>query len=245
VLSGLATTGSCVLCRGPAGHAVPVCQGCDASLRRSATAVERSLLFAGVDSCAAACEYTGAGRDLVRSLKFGRRLVLAEVAADLIAGSGALRIRDGGQELPVVVPVPADPWRRLVRGFDSADLIAAALGRRLGLPVARLLRRRHSRRQVGRGRTDRIADPPRVTIRPQRGRWRDLAGFGPVPDGGSVPGACVLVDDVITTGATIGACAHALRLAGVERVDAVAFAARPEPGAGRDHHFRTNSVRSL
>jgi predicted amidophosphoribosyltransferase len=74
------------------------------------------------------------------------------------------------------------------------------------LPLADCLRRSGGRRQVGRRRADRLADPPRVRT----------AGKGPA--------AALLVDDVWTTGATLAACAAALREAGTNRVIALALA---------------------
>jgi predicted amidophosphoribosyltransferase len=145
--------------------------------------------------------YEGAARGLVVALKFGGRLGLAEEAAAAIAGRAPPGLLEGA-----IVPVPPAPRRRRKRGFDAAEAIARALAGRTGLPLARCLAREQSRRQVGRPRSERLADPPRVRVAT------------------SAPRIAVLVDDVTTTGATLGACARALRSDGASRVAAVTFA---------------------
>jgi predicted amidophosphoribosyltransferase len=120
--------------------------------------------------------------------------------APLVAGPVAL------------IPVPPAPWRRRARGFDPAEEIAMALGKATGLEVVRCLRRRSGRRQVGRTRGDRLADPPRVRL------------------ASSPPAAAVLVDDVFTTGATLAACARTL---GASALGAVVFARALSPGCTR------------
>lgn len=160
----------------------------------------------GVDLLIAAAAFDGSARDLVHGLKFGRRLRLAAGGADRIARAGGDLL--GG----VVVPVPASPWRRRWRGFDPAEELALALARRTGLEYSDCLRRRHGPRQVGRSRAERLGDPPRVRAR------------------GAVPTEALLVDDVCTTGATLAACAVALRSAGCERVVAAVVARAEPPG---------------
>ena len=154
----------------------------------------------GVDAAGAATAYEGAARHLVAALKFGRRLALAQAAADAIASS-----MPGSRPGSVLVPVPPDPLRHRLRGFDAAHELAKALGRRLGHPVLPSLQRSHSRRQVGRPRADRLTGPA----------VKALAEAPPV---------ATLVDDVITTGSTLAACAAALRAGGSEEVLALAFA---------------------
>jgi predicted amidophosphoribosyltransferase len=110
-----------------------------------------------------------------------------------------------------LVPVPADPLRARRRGVDHAARLAAQLAPRAGLPVARVLARPArlaAPRQAGRSRRQRLGAD--VAVAPRRG--------------GAVPSSVVLVDDVHTTGATLHACAAALKAAGAERVLAVTYA---------------------
>ena len=155
----------------------------------------------GIDLAVAASPFDGPARRLVHGLKFARRLSLAGVAA-----TAMLRALPPHELADAVVPVPAGPWRWRWRGFDPAEEIAIATAERAGLPLDRCLRRGCGRRQVGRGRRERLTDPPRVWI------------------AGPVPPHVLLVDDVWTTGATLEACAEALRGAGVRRVVALTLA---------------------
>jgi ComF family protein len=202
--SGLALAGSlvapprCALCGGACGLPATVCAECSAAITphpAGPTAVY------GLDATWAAAAYEDAARRLVASLKFGGRLALAEVAAAAIVTAVPRDVLRGA-----LIPVPAAPTRHRRRGFDPADAIATALARELRSPVVPCLRRSGGPRQVGRPRAERLADPPRVRAR------------------GPVPPDCVLVDDVLTTGATLSACARALRGAGAESVVAVTFA---------------------
>jgi predicted amidophosphoribosyltransferase len=107
-----------------------------------------------------------------------------------------------------VVAVPAHPARRRARGFDPAELLARALARRTGLPLAPALRRGSApSRQLGASRDERRAT----------GRLRFEAR-------GAAPRTAILVDDVHTTGATLSACARTLKDAGAERVVALTWA---------------------
>ncbi len=176
-----------------------ICERCEGQLRRLPCA--RSAV-PGLDEVWSAAPYEGAARRLIGALKFGARLRLAEEAASLI-----LARVPGGMLAGAVVPVPAAPLRRRQRGFDSAEAIATALARRAGLPLSPCLGRTQGRRQVGRRRRERLADPPRIRV------------VAPAPR------RALLVDDVTTTGATLGACAEALRAAGAARVAAITLAA--------------------
>jgi predicted amidophosphoribosyltransferase len=148
-----------------------------------------------------AAPYEDAARQALTALKFGHR---TGIAAPLGAATAAAcaDLAPGR----TVVAVPAARRRLRARGFDPAGLIAGELAAHFGLPRSACLRRCDHRRQVGRSRQDRLADPPNV------------AADGPVP------ARALLVDDVLTTGATFKICARALRAAGCESVSAACFA---------------------
>lgn len=193
---GICGAGCAVECR--------LCEGCQAGLRNLGPVTSR---VPGLDVVWSLAPYEGLARQLVGALKFGSRIGLAAEAAALIAARAPALVLGG-----TIVPVPAAPLRRRRRGFDSAEAIAAALASRGDLPLLPCLERSQGRRQVGRHRAERLADPPRV---------RALS---------ATPARAVLVDDVTTTGATLGACAEALRSAGTVRVAAVTIAASRASG---------------
>jgi predicted amidophosphoribosyltransferase len=155
----------------------------------------------GVDFAVAASPFDGVAREVVHGLKYARRLALADVAAGAMLG--ALPAHESADAL---VPVPAGPLRWRWRGFDPAEEIAWALAEVTELPVADCLRRARGRRQVGRRRSDRLADPPSVWAKAE------------------CPKRVLLVDDVWTTGATLSACARALREGGSRRIVALTLA---------------------
>jgi predicted amidophosphoribosyltransferase len=163
----------------------------------------------GIGSLTAAAAYAGPALGLVGALKSGVPAA-AETAAELLAE--CLPPLTAGIAL---VPVPATRLRRLLRGSDPAEALALALGARLDAPVSAPLLRVDHGRQRGRNRELRLSDPPRFR-----------AAAEPPPH-------ALLIDDVITTGATLTACSRALRGAGTLGVDGAAFARTPPPGQGR------------
>ncbi len=201
MIARLLTPPLCVACPSACEADAVLCPGCARALAASGSLYGSPA--AGVELGFAAAPHDGVARELVRALKFGRmRAVAGPIAARIaaLAPPGALS--------GTLVPVPAAPLRLRWRGFDPASEIALELGARTGLPVSECLRRRGLRRQVGRVRSERIARPPRIEAR------------------GAAPAHAVLVDDVVTTGATLGSCARALRRAGTGSVTAVSFARR-------------------
>jgi ComF family protein len=153
--------------------------------------------------------FTGPTRAALHELKYAANRRLAQPLGELLAARW--RRAGIGGELLVPVPVHADRLRQ--RGYDQAVLLAEATGAALGLPVVPALRRgRATTAQHALGRGARSANvgaafavEPRATAA-VRGRW------------------VVLVDDVVTTGATLSACAAALLGAGAEVVSGLAVA---------------------
>jgi predicted amidophosphoribosyltransferase len=156
--------------------------------------------------------YAGPVPALVNALKErGAVGLTALMAGQIVATAPPDLWPTAERDAAVLVPVPADPWRRRRRGVDHAARLAAALAPRTDLPVASVLARPARRaRQAGRRRTERLrADLAEVHVRTGR--------RGP-------PATAVLVDDVHTTGATLHACALALKGSGTSRVIAVTYA---------------------
>ena len=117
-----------------------------------------------------------------------------------------LRVRGVLAGAAVLVPVPLHPRRRRARGFNQSELLARELGRRAGIAVAAaaLVRRQ---------------DTPPQTGLSAAARRANVRGAFAVRHRSQVSGrAVVLVDDVLTTGATAAACAQALRAAGAREV---------------------------
>jgi len=157
----------------------------------------------GLDRVWSSAPHEGVPRDLVAALKFRRLLPVAGLIADRIHWLAPSGLLSGS-----LVPVPTARLRAMQRGFDPAAEIAAALAELTGAPLRPCLVRSGGGRQVGRRRAQRIGHPPRIHPR------------------GEVPRSVLLVDDVLTTGATLSACARALRSAGAIRVCAVTFTRR-------------------
>jgi predicted amidophosphoribosyltransferase len=130
--------------------------------------------------------------------------------------------RLGGEARPTLVPVPLAPARRRERGFNQADLLAQALSRLTGWTVSPILQR-------SRG-------GPALARLGRRQRQQVTAGaYGLVPgslDRTRTPIRALVVDDVLTTGATAVACAEALDAGGAECLGLVSFA-RTNPLAER------------
>lgn len=155
---------------------------------------------------AAALTFDGAARQAILALKFANRRGVARHLAGLAVDRLGLERRP---RFDVVTWAPTSVGRARRRGYDQAELLARHVARELGVPCRRLLYRCHGDPQAGRGRAERLAGPAFRSRRPGR------------------PLRVLVVDDVVTTGATLRMAAEVLRAAGVAEVVTVAIAATP------------------
>ena len=158
----------------------------------------------------AALVYDDGSRPLVLGFKHGDRTHAAVPFARWMAHAGAELL--AGSDL--VVPVPLHPWRLFRRRYNQSALLARAVARHAGvaLLVDAVVRRRRTPSQGGLNRRQRALNV-RGAFRVRRGAVAQVRGR-----------RIVLVDDVLTTGATVTACARALLSAGAASVDVLALA---------------------
>lgn len=210
-LLGLTAPPLCVCCRRVLVRAVSGPALCPRCTMEIETTPGHELSADGIDAGYAALPYHGVGRRLVAALKFSRLLVAADLGAALMAARAPWPLPG------TIVAVPAAPLRLAARGFDPAAELAGALAGAAGADVIAALRRRDLRRQRGRAREQRVARPP--AIKAVEAVALDV----------------LLVDDVVTTGATLEVCASALREAGATSVSAATLAAVPPPRSALAH----------
>jgi len=157
----------------------------------------------------AAVRFDEISRALVHAFKYGDRLDLAPMLGRWITHAGGELLADAD----ALVPVPLH-WRRLwARRFNQAAVLAKVISERCGVPVSHAIKRvRATAQQVGLSRAERAANV--------QGAFRVPAGGEAAVHGRRL----VLVDDVLTSGATIDTCARALLRAGAASVDVLVFA---------------------
>jgi ComF family protein len=151
----------------------------------------------------------GPVRHLVHRLKYGDRLELAGAMGRWMARAGEALLA----EADVLVPVPLHPRRLAMRGYNQSALLARVVSRHCGVPAApvALARRRATPAQVGLSRSQRALNMQGAFKVPEAGR--------PEVQGRAV----VLIDDVLTSGATANAAARALLRGGARQVDVLVF----------------------
>lgn len=220
---------TCIACQAATGEAQALCPAC----WRGIGFIERPYcerlgtpfpidLGAGLVSPAAmaeppvfararaVCRFDGTARELVHRLKYGDRVELALALGPMMAQAG----RELTAEADLILPVPLHRTRLWRRRFNQAAALAHIVARETGLPLAAtaLARIRPTRQQVG-------------LTRHQRAQ--NLQGAFQVPPamGGHIADRRILlVDDVLTTGATVNAASRALLRAGATAVDVLTFA---------------------
>ncbi len=212
---GVPGTGWCAGCREEARRPAPV-----AALAPTAPACWVATVLEGPVRRAVSAHKDGGRRDLHPELV----PLLAAALARALDEDPVLRAARRSGRPVLVVPVPESPAAARRRGDDPVGRMAAAAVLHLGDPrVVRLRALRHGRRVADQARLGRVA------------RAANLAGALQVPPAaaGVVAGsACVVVDDVVTTGSTLAEAARALRAAGAAHVAAATVAATPRSRAG-------------
>jgi ComF family protein len=162
------------------------------------------------DRARAAVRYDDTARALVLSFKYGDRLDLAPMMGQWMARAGRELLKDAD----ALVPVPLH-WRRLwSRRFNQSAALAGAIAQTTDVPVLHdtLRRVRATPQQVGLSKTER-ADNVQGAFKVPPSQKAEVAGR-----------RLVLVDDVLTSGATVDTCARALLRAGAKHVDVLVFA---------------------
>lgn len=163
---------------------------------------------AALDGARAACRFDGVVRTAIHDLKYrgirGRASLLGNLVVDALL--------ERPLALDILVPVPLARSRLRQRGFNQSELIAVRLGEKLEVPVLGtcLERTRETPRQVGKSESER--------------RENVLGAFACVDQEATSGRRVGVVDDVMTTGATLNACAEALKLAGARRVYGIVVA---------------------
>jgi ComF family protein len=238
-LLAVALAPECAACRAVLDNPLtgPVCQRCWLGVRRAQPPACRQCgqplpswrtISIATERCAAcrrrppafdqgavACDYEGELRSIIHAFKYDQRRSLARPLGALLLDAGR-SVLDGAD---AVVPVPLHPWKRLQRGFNQA----ADLARTLQAPVAPVLwRTRATRPQAG------------LTAAARRQNVRGAFGIAPWLSvrrrhdriSGRV---LVLVDDIMTTAATLDACARVLKQAGANEVRTLTLARAVPP----------------
>lgn len=208
--SGAAAAGFCAACAGDLLRVAGACRSC--GLAHSAGACPALAAEWRVERVLAPFSYAAPLDHYVRAFKYHGVRELGRTLGLLLAAEA----RRETLAVDALVPVPLHPLRLRERGYNQATEIARTLGAELGLPIllGGIGRLRESRQQAGQS-----AGRRRANVAAAFAAHRGLGGR-----------AIAIVDDVITTGATVNARAAALLAAGASRCEAWAVARTPEPG---------------
>lgn len=161
------------------------------------------------DRARAVAHFDGVLRHLIHQLKYNDNHIARRLFGRWLAEAGGELLR----EADLIVPVPLDRWRLLKRRFNQSAILSRELNRLMGIawdPLT-LQRTRRTASQVG------------LTHDQRRRNVQGAFSVASRRAAAVKDRAIVLVDDVITTGATAGACARALKRAGARRVDVLAL----------------------
>lgn len=219
-------TTRCIICDAPGGNLCSrcrmrlpyidrylACERCGAPFGRLQCTECNTFSLAEVgrdglpfQGCASVVEHRGRTRLIATGYKDAGQRELGYLMAQMMGDALPSRWLQGG---PLLTYVPADRRSRRIRGFDHMQLLCRHLSGLLGLETGCLLSKEPARDQRGLSRPE---------------RFRNMAGRIHLAEGASVPRAVLLVDDVLTTGATLYAACDALREGGALRIHCATFA---------------------
>lgn len=167
--------------------------------------VHKEYIPAAFDYIGAPYRYEGAARTIVKGLKYKGKTYAARTMAYLIAKE----LKKKEKKFDIIVPVPVHPEKEKQRGYNQAELIVRELSGIMNIPYKMLLIKHKN-------------SPSQVTL-DEKGRWENVRDAFMLA--GNVKGLSVLlVDDVVTTGATMYFCASQLKSGGASCVTSFAFA---------------------
>ena len=200
--------GKCVLCGTLLhGEESDFCHNCRMTTKNYPFG-KRKIQF--LDSFTAVWYYKGYVRKSLLRYKFGGKQGYASAYGRVLAMK---LYREYPEGFDCLTWVPISRWRKITRGYDQVQLLAEAVGRELGIPVVPMLKKiRHNRRQSG--------------IRDEATRKANVLGVYQVMELERVRGRRILLlDDILTTGATASECGRMLQSAGAKEVHCAAIAA--------------------
>lgn len=192
------------------------CAGCGQLARTTCEHCASKIALCPTPNCSdaiVALSYDGLVRDLMLAFKYQNHRTLATLFADHLVS--ILRKTAEINSIDVVTWVPTTCERRIARGHDQAETLARLIGRLLGIPVRKLLIRETVGHQTGKSRENRLIG---ISL-----RARSM----------NTPIKVLVVDDVVTTGATMRSAQRALYQAGAASVICAAVASTPAPAPRR------------
>ncbi len=197
----------CVFCHNLMPEDVPVCEHCRRTLPYTEGAGQ-SQTFAHISACVSPLYYEGTVRDSLLRYKFHSLTGYAKIYGDFLTKC----LDENGISCDSITWVPLSKRRRRLRGYDQAQLLAAELAGRRGVPCEALLRKiRNNPAQSGSG--------------GPAARKANVAGVYRAAAPEKIAGRRILlVDDIVTTGATLSECARMLKQTGAAEVLAVTVA---------------------
>ncbi|MGB2601828.1 MAG: phosphoribosyltransferase family protein [Candidatus Omnitrophota bacterium] len=203
----------CIACGTlPAAYPLPVCSRCsDSVIRAAAPALGSSKNLTKILSCR---YYEGAIKKCVKQFKYSGKLKLMDLFQPVVH-TFINRTHPFSEQIHGAIPVPVHPSKRRARGYNQSELIATILSQEISVPVQRhtLIKTKNTGPQTALARNKRM---------------RNLDGSFAVVDRTLVTGRnLVLVDDIVTTGATLETCARELLKAGARCVYGFTLAKTP------------------